>query len=202
MATPKQAGPETPPTKVLPRSATARRGDVELCARLAAGDEAAFAELFEREWSHLVSYAENFAADLDMAEEAVQAAFVRLWRRRRRLDPAGSVRALLFQTTRNLCIDQGRKRRTRRQVRDQLKRLRRPPATPFERLRERELRGAMEEAVGELSPRRREAFMLCRVHGLGHREAAEVMELSPQTVSNHVTAALKHIRTALTPQME
>ena len=177
------------------------RADVDLCTRLRDGDHEALSELLEREWSHLVSYAEHLTRDPDDAEEMAQRAFVRLWRRRKHLDSDGSVRALLYRTTRNLCIDLDRKRTTRRGLRGQLRRRNRPP-TPYERLRERELRGAIEEAIDALSPRRREAFRLCRLHGLSHVEAADAMDLSPQTVSNHVTHALKQIRAALTPRLD
>lgn len=178
-----------------------RAAEEDLCVRLRDGDHDALDELLKREWSNLVSYAEHFAGSTDDAEELVQRAFVRLWRRRKRLDPAGSPRALLYRATRNLCVDFQRKRKTRRKLRHQLQR-RRSPTTPYERLRERELRGAIEEAIDSLSPRRREAFMLCRIHGLSHREAADAMDLSPQTVANHLTHALKQIRAALAPRLD
>lgn len=178
-----------------------RAAEVDLCVRLRDGDHDALDELLKREWSQLVSYAEHLAGSADDAEELVQRAFVRLWRRRKRLDPAGSPRALLYRATRNLCVDFHRKRKTRRGLRHQLQRRRRP-ATADERLRERELRGAIEEAIDSLSPRRREAFMLCRIHGLSHREAADAMDLSPQTVANHVTQALKQVRAALAPRLD
>lgn len=184
------------------RLSHARKGDPDLCLRLRRGDESALDSLLKGEWRHLVAYAETFTRDPDTAEEAVQRSFVRLWRRRETLDPDRNIRALLYRAVRNLCIDADRKRRTRRRSREHLKNRRRRPPTPHDRLRERELRGAIEEAVDRLSPRRREAFMLCRIHGLGHREAARVMGLSPQTVSNHVTAALKQIRIELAPQID
>lgn len=172
-----------------------------MCEALRQGDEGALETLLDREWRHLVSYARTLTGDADQAEEVTQRAFVRLWRRREHLDASGSVRALLYHTVRNLCVDLARKKRTRRQARALLSNRRRPARTPYEDLRARELREAMEAAVEELSPRRREAFTLCRVHGLGHREAAEVMDLAPQTVANHVTAALKQIRAQLAPQL-
>lgn len=180
-----------------------RPGERDLCERLRLGDKSALDELLKREWQGLVGYAEQFTGTVDDAEEAAQRAFVRIWRSRKRLDPERSVRAMLFRTVRNLTIDLQRQRASRQRGRDRLKqRVRRRPATPYERMRERELRGAIEELVEDLSPRRKEAFVLCRLNGLSHREAADVMELSPQTVSNHVTAALKQIRAALAPHLD
>lgn len=180
-----------------------RSGDPHLCTRLQDGDRSALDELLNREWAALVHYAEQFTRDPDDAEEVAQRAFIRLWRGRERLDPERSVRGLLYRTVRNLAIDLKRRRRTRQRGRKRLRhRASRRPATPYDRLRERELRGAIDDVIAALSPRRREAFVLCRVHGLSHREAAEVMALAPQTVSNHVTAALLAIRKTLAPRLD
>lgn len=190
--------------KAAPQTGSKQRTpDRELCIRLRDGDRAAFDELLKREWSGLMDYAEHLTGDPDDAEDAAQRALIRIWRRRKHLDPDLSVRALVYHTVRNLTIDIQRKQRTRKRGRKRLGRTsRRRPMTPEDRLRERELRGAIHEVIDDLSPRRREAFMLCRMHGLTHREASDVMELAPQTISNHVTAALKQIRTALAPRLE
>lgn len=185
-----------PATRQQPRR---RSTDDDLIVRLRNGEAAALEELLQREWSRLVSYAERLTGGPDDAEEAAQRAFVRLWRRRRHLREDGSLRALLYHSTRSIVIDLQRKRQRRRRARARMAPVRKRPPTPEERLREKELRGAIEDALSTLSPRRREAFILCRVNGLSHREAAEVMELAPQTISNHVTAALQHIRAILAP---
>jgi RNA polymerase sigma-70 factor (ECF subfamily) len=53
------------------------------------------------------------------------------------------------------------------------------------------------EAVSSLPPRRREAFSLVALRGLSHKEASEVLDISEQTVANHVSAALREVRDAL-----
>jgi RNA polymerase sigma-70 factor (ECF subfamily) len=40
-------------------------------------------------------------------------------------------------------------------------------------------------------------FTLSRTHGLSYREIAEVMEISPQTVANQMSAALAFLRREL-----
>jgi RNA polymerase sigma-70 factor, ECF subfamily len=186
--------------KRLARSITRSPGAPPLSRRIREGDARALDELLQREWAGLVTYAARFVDDIDSAEDLAQRAFVRLWRGRREVEDGRSLRGLLYRTTRNLAIDVRRTRRTRRRIREHLFGTRRPDR-PDERLRQRELRGAIEAAIDELSPRRQEAFRLCRLHGLTQREAAEAMGVSPQTVANHVTAALRHVRDALAPHL-
>ncbi|NIM52174.1 MAG: hypothetical protein GTN78_18750 [Gemmatimonadales bacterium] len=54
--------------------------------------------------------------------------------------------------------------------------------------------------VGAGGPqRRRDAFILVHHYGLSYRETAEVLDLSPQTVANHLTMALADLRKLLAP---
>lgn len=184
------------------RSGTSPAVPEDIVLRLRAGDPSALDELLQREWQRLVGYAERFTTSLDEAEDVAQRAFVRLWVARDRLDPERSIRAFLYRTARNITIDLQRRRDTRRDARAMLAQGRTASPTPYDRLRERELRGAVDHALEELSPRRREAFLLCRVHGLSHREAADAMDVSPQTIANHVTAALRAIRAAISPRLD
>lgn len=55
----------------------------------------------------------------------------------------------------------------------------------------------MREALAALPRRRREVFELVRFHGLSHAEVAEVLEISTQTVANHVSRALSELRANL-----
>lgn len=172
-----------------------------LSMRLRKGDATALQELLEGEWAGLVTYAARLVGDSDLAEDLAQRSFVRLWRARRELEDERSLRGLLYRTTRNLAADARRTRRNRTRLRDRFLSGGHRSASPEDELGQRELRGAIEAAIEELSPRRREAFRLCRMHGLTQREAAAVMGLSPQTVANHVTAALRQIRDALAPHL-
>ena len=51
--------------------------------------------------------------------------------------------------------------------------------------------------IGELPPKRREAFWLSRADGLSYAEIATVTGTSVKTVENHIGAALRHLRDRL-----
>ncbi|MGD2120703.1 MAG: RNA polymerase sigma-70 factor [Gemmatimonadota bacterium] len=174
--------------------------DAEILARLRAGDASSLRELLKRHLPALRRYAERILGGSGDPEDAVQEAFVRLWTHRERWNGGASVRSLLFTITRNAALDELRRRR--REVALQDESLFSPgPETPLplRRLQEEELREAADEAIAGLPPRRREIFLLVREGGLTYREVAEVLGLSPQTVANLMSLALRNLRASLGP---
>ncbi len=55
----------------------------------------------------------------------------------------------------------------------------------------------LEAAIGELPPKCREAFLLCRLEGLTMREAGKRMGVSERTIENHLAKATVHCRRRL-----
>ncbi len=55
----------------------------------------------------------------------------------------------------------------------------------------------LEPALQSLSEHQRVAVVLCHGFGWTHREVAELLELSPSSVQNHVERAVAHLRRAL-----
>jgi len=170
--------------------------------RLQDGDERALEQLVTELWWPLVRYAERITGSAD-AEDAVQSAFVRLWRRRAELATGGSLRSLLYTMTRNAAIDACRRERrlaARAAAAGGLA-LDSAPPTPLAHAQEAELARLAEAAVSRLAPRRQAVFRLVREHGLSYDETAEVLGLSVQTVANHMSLALADLRRALGPTL-
>ena len=162
-----------------------------LAARIRSGDRAAFEALFRALHGPLVRYAGTLTAE--GAEDAVQDAFLAVWRRRATLDPARSVRSLLYTSVRNALLNRTRDARRRQELHDAMD----APAAPDRPDHETAaaLLGAhVREALGALPDRQREAFGLSRFDGLTYAEIADVMGCSVKTVENHVGRALRALR--------
>lgn len=177
-------------------SASGEASDVALLERTRAGDPAALRGILERHWAPVVRYAATLLGDGDEAEDAAQECFVRLWEHRESWALEGSLRGLLFRIVRNLAFDERRRSRARVRAAQAAPALP-SPRTPEQHAEIGELRVLLERAIGALPERRREVFVLVRCHGLPHREVAELLGLSPQTVANHLSLALADLRDAL-----
>jgi RNA polymerase sigma-70 factor (ECF subfamily) len=172
--------------------------DLELLSRIGTDDPAALGVILERYWAPVVRFATGFLHSRDAAEDVAQETFVRLWERRDAWQQEGSLRALLFRITRNLSLDEIRRRSARERAD---KRASRPAlrSTAAENVEHEELGNIIARAVDALPPRRRDVFVLVRYHGLSYREAAQVLDLAPQTVANHLSMALANLRDSLAP---
>lgn len=199
--------------EVSPTPASSERRDGAMCSapdqnkpdealmeKIREGRRGALGTLMERYWSPLVGYAAGIVGGRDPAKDVVQEAFIRVWQKREEWSSGGSAGAYLYRIVRNLGLNARRDRKTSSRRHDECGKMRArhaPPRTPAEALTAESLRAEVEAAIDALPERRREVFVLSRFHGLTHREIAEAMGISPQTVSNQMTAALSELRDAL-----
>ena len=163
-----------------------------LAERVRSGDRAAVERLFRAVHPDLVRYGRSLA-DADDAEDAVQDAFVALWRRRQTLDPSRSVRALLYAAVRNRLLNLHRDTTRRRDLLDAMDAPDRP-LLPDEHAGAALLADRVRAGVDTLPARQREALSLSRFDGLSYAEIADVMGCSVKTVENHVGRALRALR--------
>ncbi|MGP8470944.1 RNA polymerase sigma factor [Burkholderia sp. PR2] len=112
--------------------------------------------------------------------------------------PAG----LLFAISRNLQIDFARrKKRLPHQSLDEVdglaEQLPVSELTPERRYAGRQRMEILGKALDALPPRCREAFVLCKLHGLSYDETAQEMGISTTVVRKYLVQAMKECRTAL-----
>ena len=168
-----------------------------ILTKIRAGDQEAFASLVAETWDDLVEHLAWLLGSRAGAEDAAQEAMIRIWERRERWCE-GSARALVFRIGRNVALDARRSENVRRRWRAAAQREPSPSREgPEESVRWSEYEARVRRALEALSPARREVVELIRLRGLSHREAAEVLEVSQQTVANRMTLALADLRMLL-----
>jgi len=102
------------PSSVFPQHQSGREdivravdsGDAVLVARLAAGDDEALAEVYQRHGPLVFGLARRLTGDSSTAQDVTQEVFVTLWRQPERFDPErGSLRAYLGVHAQRRAID-------------------------------------------------------------------------------------------------
>ena len=164
----------------------------------------AFNRVMAEHANALKAFAARMLGDELAAEDTAQDAFLAYYRHMHEV-PESAVRPWLFRVTRNLCLDQLRRRKFKlRLFRDvqrddefELVPVDQKGHRPDEIAHSEEAREAIEAAIGSLPPRFREAFLLCEVQGLSYEEASGVMGCPVKTVSTRLFRARQRVRTAV-----
>lgn len=161
--------------------------------------EEAFKKLYDEYKNRLYGYVFKITHSAHAAEEITQELFIKLWIERERLPPIENIEHYIFVMAKNRTLNFIRKEANNAKALSELKRTMPPAANNVEELMIREDYGEMvEEALNQLSPQRSLVFRLSRYHGLKLDEIAYQLDLSRNTVKNHLVAALHYIRSYLT----
>jgi RNA polymerase sigma-70 factor (ECF subfamily) len=155
-------------------------------ARCAAGERSAMRVIYDIEAGRMVGVARRMLRRQDLAEEAVQDTFMRMWRAARSFDPAkGSARTWLYAILRNCAIsimrDEGRFESDAGEDA--------APVTENALARLPET-SALRRCLERLDPQRRSVVVLAYVHGLSHGELAGRLNVPLGTVKSWVRRSL------------
>ena len=169
----------------------------ELIASIAAGDNAALADLYARLAAPLSAYLALIVRDSHLREEVVQDTFLAVWNGAERFRGDASARSWVFSIARRRAIDALRRRKT--PVLLDLTgedRVDRSPG-PEEIVIARFSAAAINGAIARLAPIHQEVLMLIFTHGLSYAETAEVIAVPVGTVKSRLSHARRALRNEL-----
>lgn len=162
--------------------------------RISESDKEAFNSLFRALYPQLVHYAMRYTQSKAVASDITQDAFVTLWEKRKELKAERSTKAYLYRIVRNSSLNYIRDHSSETIGLEDVEESRLEVSDEQEEPDELIEFELLKEWIKELSDRRREAFELSRFEGLDHEEIAEVMNISSNTVNNHIVAALDYLK--------
>lgn len=168
----------------------------ELIKRIKAGEKQAFNELFLKLHPSVFYFIYRITFNREAAMDLTQDTFIKFWLNRDNLEPDSSPKAYLFKIAKNISINYKTRRHT------------------FESLDDEEIKKTfayshhpdfssifvlddINKAVQMLPEKCRAVYLLSRHEQFSNKEIAEIMEISIQTVKNHISKALVFLRTKL-----
>jgi len=163
--------------------------------RVANGDHEAFRQIFDLYSPRVYRFALKYLKSSDQAEEIVQEVFVRLWKNSKMLPDVKNLDHYLFVLSRNLAFDQLRRQEIQARHAEELQTDIDDSANVTEEaILLDETRRILDEGIAKLPPQQQRVYQLCHQCGLKYEEAAEQLNLSPQTVHRHMKLALRFLR--------
>jgi RNA polymerase sigma-70 factor (ECF subfamily) len=178
-----------------------RTADEELMRLVGAADPDAFEVVYDRHVDAAYALAHRICGTRPAADDAVQEAFLAVWRSGARYDPAvGSVRSWVLSITHNRAID-GLRRLTRRQEAALPEELpaRGDDAPGPEQLALQSAEAAdTRRLLAQLPADQRKVIELSFYSGYSHSEIAELLDLPLGTVKGRMRLGLERVRQALT----
>jgi RNA polymerase sigma-70 factor (family 1) len=202
-----QRSPDAQPRTTRLRSAEAHLSlldeDRACVARIRAGDEEAFQDLFRAYYDPLCRFVEGLVRRKAVAEELVQSLFLTLWIRREEWTVRDTLRTYLYATARNHALNHWKRERlfdgyvARAWSRLDRAAEIRVTANADTRLESEEVDASVRRAIAALPIRYAPVLQLRWEHGLTYAEIARVLELPVKTVETRVGRALRMVRPAL-----
>jgi RNA polymerase sigma-70 factor (family 1) len=172
--------------------------EIKLAEDFRNGDERAFKEVFERFYRPVTLFAFGIIKNKSEAEDIAVSTMGKLWRIHKNFDSVVNIKAFVYITARNACLDY-------------LKKVKRDDLIASEfgnivsdsddfvlsRMIQHEIFEQLRHEINSLSPQRREVMMMSFYQKMPAREIARRMNISVNTVRNTKAQGIKQLRELL-----
>lgn len=178
--------------------------ETELVRRARRGDTAAFGELVQAHSAKLFQVAYRLLGDEASADDAVQEAFIKAFRKLDRFDGKSAFGTWMYRITVNCSMDEIRRTGRRRESGDLDGVLSTGHAPtdepdPHRIALSAEIQQRVDEVLDDLSTMERTAFVLKHCEGRSLREISEVMDVRVNSVKHAIFRAVRKLRAELEP---
>jgi len=172
--------------------------DVETIRLLKGRDEEVFGQLFKAHFKPLRKYAFTFVQEQQLAEDIVQTIFYKLWARIEVLNFSDSVAAYLYRAVYNESLNALKHNKVKRVYHSWFHRtMDKSTDNAHKKLHHEELEKRLHRAISELPQQCRTIFQLSRFEDLRYQDISQRLGISPKTVENQMSKALKILRARL-----
>lgn len=160
------------------------------------GDRDAFIVVYNHYQQIVFNNIARLIVQTDVVEDVLQEVFLKLWEHKHKFQDEHAVSSWLFSVSYNQSVSHIRKLiREKKYVEFTLS------GESHEYIAETEVEienikeNILVDAINQLPLRKKQAFELCKLQGKTYAETAEIMNISAETVKEHIAFALKSVRT-------
>ena len=162
--------------------------DEELIKQIRAGDEEAADTLVKRYYTDILRYCKRNIVDQNLAEDATQETFYRVFRSLMRYQDKERFRAWLYMIARNICIDENRKQKNTIPL--ELEDI----GEESDDIHQIENSDEIEQLLSVLPEEQREAILLYFEDELTYKEIGKILGIPARTVQSRVKNGIKAIK--------
>lgn len=169
--------------------------DQQLLNAFRTGNLKAYDLLFDRFSKRLYNYGVKYLGNEELAEEKMMDVMVWIWENRQAIPEDVNFESYIFRAMKNAAAMEIRKRILQTLPLNEAGLIENMDSLKADsQLICYEISASYVKGLNALSPQRRKAYMLSREEGLSHADIAKELNISLNTVKNHVKAALAHFR--------
>lgn len=168
----------------------------DLLQRLRSNDQAALKVIFKEHYPTVYRAIYRIVSDRSIAEDLAQDVFMRLWEKRHKIE----IQGLLGPYVRRMAVNEalGYIRKHKKYTIEEVAEHHSASVISGEEVyMDNELQLEVNKAIDTLPPKCKTVFMLSRFEELSYKEISQKLDISPKTVENQISKALKILRTAL-----
>lgn len=169
-----------------------------IVAQLAKDKKSALDELYTFYYPRLYCFAKGFLKVEDDINDILQEVFVKLWMNRKNIKDVETFNAYIFTITKNLIVSYFRQKIKQRDFEAQVQTLAiNKSGNLYDEIEYKDLKEKVDLFVEDLPEKRKQVYNLSREKGLSNKEIAKELGISVKTVEDHITHAIKYLKTKL-----
>lgn len=160
------------------------------------GHELAFRKLFEVYYPNIYTTALRITKNEYVAEDIVQDTFLKVWINRESINRYENFEGWLYTVSKNITYNilkkgDHYKKYIQQEGKESLLSI--YPSADYE-MQDKDFQALLQQAVDRLPPKQRQTYALLKEQFLKRNEAAEILNVSPETVKWNIDQAMRSIR--------
>ncbi|MEZ5199388.1 MAG: RNA polymerase sigma-70 factor [Bacteroidales bacterium] len=171
--------------------------DYKLVEKLQKGDIEAFDLIFKKYGDRLFGFALKYLKSKEETEELVQDVFLKIWENKKNIKKESSLKSYLFTIAYHNMCKVFRRKHINERFKEEISTVKKHVFNLEEELEYKATLEQLTQLIAELPEKQKIIFIKSRNEGKSSKEIAKEMNLSPGTVDNQISLALKYLRKSI-----